>query len=498
MSPENPFKGPQPYSENDILYGRNKEKRDLYHLIDNELLTLLFAKSGAGKTSLIKAGLIPYLEREYECLPVYIHLNEAATLESSAKNLSDFVIKCCKQKIDNYIKKENTEEVECKVKLSTDANEISLFEFIYGLQLKKVYKIKSATDELLEEENAIRILLIFDQFEEIFTQRFEKESLHFLLDEIRCLLENKFPSHIDEKFPTKKELSFLKLKTALLSKQKNFRIMFSFREEYLSQFESLHYIFPSIRLTSSRYRLENFSPEDAKEVIKDTAKEINENIAALICDNLVVNPLKNFDKKEVEPFLLSLISYKIYYEIIELKKESEERIAKESEEGMANKVKYLVTNGIENYINHIYSRISYQTIVFIEEQLITSDNKRKTYNYETAVAAKDIVLQRDLEKLIGASEYRLLNVEPYLDAEHIEILHDRLLPPIAKRRDERRDARENKLRDIKKATSLDLPPKTKERWDRPVENATSLDLPAKTKERWNRAVENAPLKSKER
>ncbi len=58
-----PWRGTDPYEEQDShrFYGRKDELRGLLQLVISQRFTILTAESGAGKTSLIKAGLIPAL-----------------------------------------------------------------------------------------------------------------------------------------------------------------------------------------------------------------------------------------------------------------------------------------------------------------------------------------------------------------------------------------------------------------------------------------------------
>jgi hypothetical protein len=67
-----PYVGPRPFGrdEEDLFFGRDCEARDLCSLVVAHPLVLLYAASGAGKSSLVNAGLIPLLEqRGYEVLP---------------------------------------------------------------------------------------------------------------------------------------------------------------------------------------------------------------------------------------------------------------------------------------------------------------------------------------------------------------------------------------------------------------------------------------------
>ncbi len=60
----NPYPGPVSFQIGETLYGRPRETRQLLNLLIAERIVLLYSPSGAGKTSLIQAALIPELARE--------------------------------------------------------------------------------------------------------------------------------------------------------------------------------------------------------------------------------------------------------------------------------------------------------------------------------------------------------------------------------------------------------------------------------------------------
>src|ERR1051325_9147645 len=67
-----PYVGPSPfeYKHRGIFFGRDREADKLVSLITAHPITLLYAPSGAGKTSLINAKLIPMLKKEgFDVLP---------------------------------------------------------------------------------------------------------------------------------------------------------------------------------------------------------------------------------------------------------------------------------------------------------------------------------------------------------------------------------------------------------------------------------------------
>ena len=59
-----PYVGPRPIGQGELLFGRDREIRDLVNLLIAKRIVLLHSPSGAGKSSLINAGLIPALKNE--------------------------------------------------------------------------------------------------------------------------------------------------------------------------------------------------------------------------------------------------------------------------------------------------------------------------------------------------------------------------------------------------------------------------------------------------
>lgn len=70
----NPYVGPRTFTEKEerFFFGREREARDLTARIVSERLLLFYAQSGAGKSSLLYARIIPKLrdEERFQVLPV--------------------------------------------------------------------------------------------------------------------------------------------------------------------------------------------------------------------------------------------------------------------------------------------------------------------------------------------------------------------------------------------------------------------------------------------
>ncbi|WP_242684318.1 hypothetical protein [Paraburkholderia hospita] len=81
LTPTRPWPGLASFTEADQYFfrGRENEAEELARLVRREVLTVLFGRSGLGKTSLLNAGLFPRL-RENLHVPVMIRLAHGAAL----------------------------------------------------------------------------------------------------------------------------------------------------------------------------------------------------------------------------------------------------------------------------------------------------------------------------------------------------------------------------------------------------------------------------------
>ena len=76
IDPQNPWLGLSSYTEESRanFHGRDEEAAELARRVQRKLLTVLFGQSGLGKTSLLRAGLVPRLRGEGYC-PVYVRVD---------------------------------------------------------------------------------------------------------------------------------------------------------------------------------------------------------------------------------------------------------------------------------------------------------------------------------------------------------------------------------------------------------------------------------------
>lgn len=76
-SPVNPYVGPRAFLESELLYGRDREVADLRDMLLAERIVLLYSPSGAGKSSLLQARLIPVMRERGFTVRKVIRVNAA-------------------------------------------------------------------------------------------------------------------------------------------------------------------------------------------------------------------------------------------------------------------------------------------------------------------------------------------------------------------------------------------------------------------------------------
>jgi WD40 repeat protein len=111
-------------------------------------------------------------------------------------------------------------------------------------------------------------------------------------------------------------------------------------------------------------------------------------------------------------------------------------------------------------VSKVYNGISEATKMFIEYRLITSDGKKNSVNFNEVET--NAVLCTEILTLVNNPDTRLLSIGQFLDSKHITILHDRLLPPLVKRKVERK-AMEEKDALAAKEAALEKDNKKKQR-----------------------------------
>ncbi|MGE5106546.1 MAG: hypothetical protein ACM3H8_03315 [Sphingobacteriales bacterium] len=396
------FIGLQSYTEAQAksFFGRDNEINNLTKLVESNTLTIVFGKSGTGKTSLLNAGIFPSLRKHY-CLPFRIRLEfnkESPDLITQIKNV-------LKQEIDKY-----------GFKVEAYPSTETLWEYFHKEPLWKT----------------ITPILVFDQFEEIFTlaktnSRFGAKEQALFWEELSDLIENSIPEKLKAQFLNNKE------QIGYSYKNQKTKILFSFREEFLPEFETITSKIPSIKY--SRFRLMPMNGHQAYDVITKTWKEnINPTEARQIVSFFTNDKdVISYDLITVEPSLLSQVCSFIDKERIEegMNKVSAELLKKYPRETILRTIYNEAVTDANNAlpIPSTTKEVDQRNYVkeFLEEKLITTEGYRTKYG----LTAND---ENILPGLAVLKKKYLLRE----DDNFIELTHDVLTPIIKSDREKRR------------------------------------------------------------
>jgi cell division protein FtsB len=217
-----PYVGPRPFGtkERELFFGRDRESDDLFSLVLAHPVILVYAASGAGKSSLLNAGLIPRLKEEK--FQVLGSGRVVGPLPRDAGPIANAFVFHAMSMWNS--------ELGLGISIQELAG-MTLLDF-----LQRLDQPNSGTPRAL----------IFDQFEEFFTQRIE------IRDERRAF--------IDQIAASLRSISRL-------------RIVFGMREEYLVQLEPFVYQLPDQLRT--RMRIEPLRAREATDAIRKPIESLD-------------------------------------------------------------------------------------------------------------------------------------------------------------------------------------------------------------------------------
>ena len=406
LSAERPWPGMRPYREQDadFYFGREAEVEDLLLRTERSLLTLLYARGGLGKTSLVRAGLAPRLaERGF--LPVY--LRPRGLLDGGREPIAE------------------------AIRAVQAAAQAAGLEATAGFDAPSLWELFHRQDfDLWDAHNRlVTPVLVFDQFEEIFQIIDDDPTaaprVRALLEGIAELVENRLPQRLAG--GDMDSASGQRFDVAA----KDYRVVLSFREDYLPQVRKLRAIVPSV--IENHVRLEPLSGRQALQVVQRAGRELIDAEAAALLVQSVGRPAGLLQRLldpeaavaagdavinvEVEPAILSVVCFHL----------NSERLQRGSATIDVGLVKVKTAQAIfDDYYRVNIGQVDAATREFVETRLVTPGGERVPYPMRE-VAAQGPALAAGVNRLL---EQGILRKEWFGGEQRLEISHDLLLPPI--------------------------------------------------------------------
>jgi WD40 repeat protein len=417
LDTENPWPGLSSFDEaaQRFFNGRDAETAGLLLLVGQAPLTVLFGRSGLGKTSLVQAGLFPRL-RQQNILPVYVRLD--------VRDRSAPLIRQAAAALHAEIGKHG-------VDASAPDSDESLWEHLHGRHQWWSRKNQPLTP-----------LFVFDQFEETFTLGAENlGAVERLRLDLADIIENRIPAELARRFQAGASAEHLDLRG------QHYKVILSFREDFLPDVEGWKGDLPS--LMRNRRRLLPMSADQALQVVSgntptgrthelvndDTAREIVRFVAAVQAADEKTGRGRSpgqdsdqsrdkWDRLELEPALLSLVC--------------EGLNAKRKARGQATIDAALLNETGNAIIGDFYRRcvadVPPRTRRFIEDALITERGFRNSYPLHDALDQGHLT-ESLLRQLV---DRRLLRIDHQFGVDRVELIHDRLTAVVREHRDQER------------------------------------------------------------
>jgi Leucine-rich repeat (LRR) protein len=407
--------------DKDIFFGRENDTERFISLLNVEKLIVLYAKSGLGKSSLVRAGVIPQLQTMQER---YAHAWRVR-FTSYEKGKSQTPLQ--KLQTETEYESELIQGQNERKKLDKPQNFVSKLFDDSSLWLH----LKALQAETNNKKGAM--VLFFDQFEEFFD--YPKEQQDEFKQTLAELLRSTPPDSIvqviqeQENTLTDEQINFL-------YKPLEIRIVLLIRSDRMSYLDSMKNYIPFV--LSNTYEIKPLNEAQAKEAIEEPADLGSKKEDEIkYKDHFKVHPfhyapemlqyLLDFikdSKNEYEPYLIQLVCARIEKKISEIQGfEANTVIQKDFIDDLKDLIESAYTEAIQTLPEA--KRKNAQALI---ENGLISNGKRKTLDEDDC---KNYGLsEKDLENLVN--ERILRKEENHLQRTTYEVVHDIFIAPIEK------------------------------------------------------------------
>ncbi len=400
------YPGVTPFTteQSHIFFGREEESNSLVKLVRKEPIVILHGKSGLGKSSLINAGFIPQFKSKDSYQPIIIRFG------AWSKNNKETPLFTTKRALK--VQGENKNTFINKLLPYDD----SLWSYSKNRQII----------------NSEKILLIFDQFEELFS--YSETDVSIFKQELSELINTGIPLRFRRKLENLSHDEISDEQEEQLDIDLNTRILFSIRSDRLHLLNRMKDFLPNI--LRNCFELKALNIKGAKAAITKPAN----------MDGDFKSPKFSFKDDAIHKLLQFLINengQKAEGILIQMLCEHFEKnqVIKEGnlllgipQIGDPNNV---IINYYDDKINSIPNQKQLATRLLIEEGLVSEGVDGMRMSMHEAYITQEFNVSKDLLKLLV--DKRLLRSEPFMRGGYtFELSHDRLVPAVINSRNKRR------------------------------------------------------------
>lgn len=385
-----------------LFCGREQETSALYRLVRREPLTVLFGQSGLGKSSLLQAGLFPVLRRE-GFLPVLLRMDHSP-------DSADLV---------TQVKLGIGRELGLQ---AADAPRPQPLDTLWEYFHRRDTEFWSARNQLLT------LVLVFDQFEELFTlgqtTRQGEDRGRGLVTALSELVENRPAGDVSARLEGDPELA-----RTFNYDQASVKVLLSLREDYLPHLEALRSQIPGIVL--NRLRLTQMTGQQALSAVLEPGVGLIETEAAVQVIGFVAGlepkaaTLESLPRLSVEPALLSVVCRELNGRRLQL---GQRQITADLLAGTTAEI-------LENFYSRSLADLPTEVRVLVEERLLTRSGYRETVALEDVLVIPGVTREA-VDTLV---DRRLLRFEEHFGVPRLELTHDVLTAVVRASRDRRHD-----------------------------------------------------------
>ena len=394
----NPFVGPHPIEKGQRIFGRDREIEELYYLLSAQRIVLLHSPSGAGKSSLIHAGLIPRLAGHFDVWGP-ARVNEAPPAATSVA-------------VNRYVRSVNL-QFESQIPLSRQRLSGAVGGATLGEYVANRPRRRSAPDN---------VVLIFDQFEEVLTA-----------DPLAIEAKREFFRQLGE-----------------LLRDPKVWALFAIREDYLAQFDPYAEMLPTH--LKNRFRLDLLTREATHEAIVQTVESGGRTATEFAVDK-IVRDLATMQVQRIDGTFESQIGP--YVEPLHMQVACRELWARMPEHDRVIDLEDVVsfgdvTSSLANYYTREVARlaggsepIERAIREWAGEKLITKAGTRSQVLKDAGTSAG--LANEMIARLVDT---HLIRSEHRSGAVWFELAHDRLIEPVRKNNNAWFEAHLSKLQKV--------------------------------------------------